>query len=212
VSDEWEAFRNDEGEPIRAEELQRLNLKDMPEDIHISIMDHYFPDTRICSRAVGCDQRPLSCPATIKVLWGTISDRRSSELRCGCKTFLAVGKDVITSKMVGRAGSDRPLLPHSRPSHRWLWTAQSDENPPSFERSSGGPHWPHRSIFEIPKLLRLEHRFTRDYSAFRTASPIARVLTRSQPGSQISPVRNPLFNTFLRAFSIRAACSGRSSE
>jgi hypothetical protein len=113
VSDEWEAFRNDEGEPIRAEELRHLNLKDMPEDIHISIMDHYFPDTRICSRAVGCDQRPLSCPATVKVLWGTISDRRSSELRCGCKTFLAVGKDVITSKVVGRAGSDRPLLPQS---------------------------------------------------------------------------------------------------
>jgi hypothetical protein len=47
VSDEWEAFRNDEGEPIRVEELQRLNFKDMPEDILISIMDDYFPDARI---------------------------------------------------------------------------------------------------------------------------------------------------------------------
>jgi hypothetical protein len=34
-----------------------------------------------------------------------------------------------------------------------------------------------------------------EYSAFKTASPIARVTTRSQPGSQMSPVRNP------RAFS-----------
>src|SRR5277367_6183906 len=39
----------------------------------------------------------------------------------------------------------------------------------------------------------LKDRFTRDYSAFRTASPIARVPTRSEPGSQMSPVRNPLF-------------------
>jgi hypothetical protein len=28
----------------------------------------------------------------------------------------------------------------------------------------------------------------------------------------MSPVRNPLFNTFLTAFSIRAACLGRTSE
>jgi hypothetical protein len=43
----WEAFRNDEGEPIHVEEFQRLDFKDMPEDIHISIMDDYFPDARI---------------------------------------------------------------------------------------------------------------------------------------------------------------------
>jgi hypothetical protein len=51
VNDDWEEFRENEYEPIRVEELQRLNLKDMPEDIHISIMDDYFPDTTI--RRVG---------------------------------------------------------------------------------------------------------------------------------------------------------------
>jgi hypothetical protein len=42
--------------------------------------------------------------------------------------------------------------------------------------------------------------FTHNYSAFRTASRIARLPTRSQPGSHMSPVRSPLFNTFLMAF------------
>jgi hypothetical protein len=51
VNDDWEEFREDEDEPTRVEELQRLNLKDMPEDIHISIMDDYFPDSKI--RRVG---------------------------------------------------------------------------------------------------------------------------------------------------------------
>lgn len=46
VSNEWENFRDDE-EPIGLEELKRLNLTSMPEDIHISIMDDYFPDTTI---------------------------------------------------------------------------------------------------------------------------------------------------------------------
>jgi hypothetical protein len=53
VNDEWEEFREDEDEPIRVEELQRLNLKDIPEDIHIFIIDDYFPDTRI-RRAGDC--------------------------------------------------------------------------------------------------------------------------------------------------------------
>jgi hypothetical protein len=35
------------GGPIRLEELKRLNLRDMPEEIRISIMDDYFPDTTI---------------------------------------------------------------------------------------------------------------------------------------------------------------------
>jgi hypothetical protein len=47
VTDDWEEFRDDEGEPIRIAELQQLNLKDMPEDIRIRIMDDYFPDTII---------------------------------------------------------------------------------------------------------------------------------------------------------------------
>jgi hypothetical protein len=87
---------------------------------------------------------------------------------------------------------------------------------PSFQTrlqsSSGGPHFPRRSNSEMPKWVGSEDRFTGDYRAFRTASPIARVPTRSQPACQMSPVRNPSFNTFLTAFSIRAACSGRSSE
>src|ERR1700730_18489358 len=45
--DDWVEFREDEGEPICVEELKRLNLEDMPEDIHISVMDNYFPDTTI---------------------------------------------------------------------------------------------------------------------------------------------------------------------
>jgi hypothetical protein len=44
---DWEEFREDEGEPIRLEELRRLKLEDMPEDIHLSVMDDYFPDTKI---------------------------------------------------------------------------------------------------------------------------------------------------------------------
>jgi hypothetical protein len=87
---------------------------------------------------------------------------------------------------------------------------------PSFQTrlksSSGGPRFPRRSNSEMAKLGRLEDRFPRDYSAFRTASPIERVPTRSLPGCPMSPVRKPLFNTFLTAFSIRAACSGRSSQ
>ena len=47
VTHDWEEFQEDEGEPIRVEELKRLNLEDMTEDIHISVMDDYFPDTTI---------------------------------------------------------------------------------------------------------------------------------------------------------------------
>ena len=46
-ADTWEQFREDEGEPIRVEDLKRLDLKRMPEDIHISVMDDYFPETTI---------------------------------------------------------------------------------------------------------------------------------------------------------------------
>jgi hypothetical protein len=47
VADEWEQFREDEGDPIRVEDLKRLDLERMPEDIHISVMDDYFPETTI---------------------------------------------------------------------------------------------------------------------------------------------------------------------
>jgi len=45
--DEWEEFRGDDGEPIGIAELKPLNLGDMPEDVHISVMDNYFPETTV---------------------------------------------------------------------------------------------------------------------------------------------------------------------
>jgi hypothetical protein len=45
--DGWGEFREDAGEPIRVEKLKCLTLSEMPEDIQISIMDDYFPDTTI---------------------------------------------------------------------------------------------------------------------------------------------------------------------
>jgi hypothetical protein len=39
-------FRED-AEPIGIEELKRLNLKDLPEDVHIPVLDDHFPETTI---------------------------------------------------------------------------------------------------------------------------------------------------------------------
>ncbi len=47
AADEWQTFRDDDSEPIRVEELKRLNLENLPEDLHIQVMDDYFPDTTI---------------------------------------------------------------------------------------------------------------------------------------------------------------------
>lgn len=47
TTDEWEDFRGDDSEPIRIEELKRLDLENMPEDAHISVLDDYFPETTI---------------------------------------------------------------------------------------------------------------------------------------------------------------------
>lgn len=44
---EWEEFREEDADPIRVEELKRLNLEDMPEDVLIWVMDDYFPEVRI---------------------------------------------------------------------------------------------------------------------------------------------------------------------
>jgi hypothetical protein len=44
---EWDEFAADDGQPIRIEELKRLDLQNMPEDIHVSVMDDYFPETTI---------------------------------------------------------------------------------------------------------------------------------------------------------------------
>jgi hypothetical protein len=46
-ADDWEEFRDEDGEPIRIEQLNRLNLESIPEDLRISIMDDYFPETTI---------------------------------------------------------------------------------------------------------------------------------------------------------------------
>ena len=45
--DEWEQFREDDGEPISIEELKRLNLKEMPEDVSVMVLGDYFPDTTL---------------------------------------------------------------------------------------------------------------------------------------------------------------------
>ena len=47
AADEWEEFRKDDGQPIRIEKLKRLDLENMPEDVRISVMDDYFPETAI---------------------------------------------------------------------------------------------------------------------------------------------------------------------
>jgi len=47
VPDEWEEFRDDDGDPIGIDELKRLNLQQMPEDVSVRVMDNYFPDTTI---------------------------------------------------------------------------------------------------------------------------------------------------------------------
>jgi hypothetical protein len=45
--DKWGKFRDEDCDPIRVSELKLLNLGKMPEDIHIWVMDDYFPETTI---------------------------------------------------------------------------------------------------------------------------------------------------------------------
>jgi hypothetical protein len=45
--DGWEEFRDGHGDPIGIEELKRLNLKEMPENVVILVVDNYFPETTI---------------------------------------------------------------------------------------------------------------------------------------------------------------------
>jgi hypothetical protein len=45
--DEWEEFRDRDGDPIGIEELKRLNLQEMPEDVSVLVMDNYFPETTV---------------------------------------------------------------------------------------------------------------------------------------------------------------------
>ncbi len=54
--DEWEDFRGGDFDPIGIEELKRLNLREMPVDAAVSILDDYFPETTIT-----CDRDALVC-------------------------------------------------------------------------------------------------------------------------------------------------------
>lgn len=45
--DEWEEFRESDGEPIGLEELKDLNLSELPEDVLVRVMDNYFPETTL---------------------------------------------------------------------------------------------------------------------------------------------------------------------
>ena len=45
--DGWEEFRYDDGDPIGLQQLARLNLAEMPDDVAVSGMDDYFPETTI---------------------------------------------------------------------------------------------------------------------------------------------------------------------
>jgi hypothetical protein len=45
--DEWEEFRGDDNEPIGIEELKRLDLRQMPDDVRVCVMDNYFPEVTV---------------------------------------------------------------------------------------------------------------------------------------------------------------------
>ncbi|HLG95294.1 MAG TPA: hypothetical protein VKX49_03165 [Bryobacteraceae bacterium] len=47
AQDEWDNFREQDGDPIGIEELNGLDLRNLPEDIRIVVMDDYFPETTI---------------------------------------------------------------------------------------------------------------------------------------------------------------------
>lgn len=46
-TDEWEEFREERGDLIGLEELRRLDLAHMPEDIHVQVLDNYLPETTL---------------------------------------------------------------------------------------------------------------------------------------------------------------------
>ena len=45
--EDWEEFRDGDCDPIGIEELKRLNLESMPEDVFVRVVDNYFPDTTL---------------------------------------------------------------------------------------------------------------------------------------------------------------------
>jgi hypothetical protein len=46
-ADEWDAFRDDDGDFIGLEKLKRLDLQVMPDDVQIQVLDDYFPETTL---------------------------------------------------------------------------------------------------------------------------------------------------------------------
>ncbi len=49
AEDEWDDFREEDGDPIGVEELKRLDLRNLPADVRIAVMDDYFPETTLWS-------------------------------------------------------------------------------------------------------------------------------------------------------------------
>jgi hypothetical protein len=45
--DLWDEFRIDDREPISIAELEKVPMSEMPDDIHVWVMDDYFPETTI---------------------------------------------------------------------------------------------------------------------------------------------------------------------
>jgi hypothetical protein len=43
----WQDFRDDESEPISIDELKRLKIGNMPDDVVVRVSDNYFPETQI---------------------------------------------------------------------------------------------------------------------------------------------------------------------
>jgi hypothetical protein len=46
-ADDWQEFREEEGEPIGVEQFKILDLEHMPEDIRLAVMGDYFPETTV---------------------------------------------------------------------------------------------------------------------------------------------------------------------
>ncbi|HVO33410.1 MAG TPA: hypothetical protein VMU17_05790, partial [Elusimicrobiota bacterium] len=46
-ADEWEEFREGDGDFIGLAQLKQLDLSSMPEDVRIPVLDDYFPETTL---------------------------------------------------------------------------------------------------------------------------------------------------------------------
>jgi len=134
-ADEWEEFRYDDTDPIGIEELKRLDLRHLPEDVVVRVMDNYFPDTAI--RREGeillCEieehlytkywEHKFSAYAFAEAMERAVrrlaqerSPARKSIARCRrCSYLRALGAEAATRNQTGRRcgidqGSVRPCL------------------------------------------------------------------------------------------------------